>query len=181
MIELTKEYLNKYIKICEKEGRVYDSEDKYREEAQNLLNFAELVYDMAKEELIRKNRLKKEPKGFEMEDEGRTCSLCGRAAYGELKMWYDKWGMKCMDCQNALNKKIIPGYVFKDRDNNRHVTASTLSWKLEVRDSTIKKLVRQGKLKPRIIPGSETMVFLATENPDIVAVIEHEKSAKRKP
>jgi hypothetical protein len=177
MIELTEADYAKFKRSLEESGAKYETEAEYREAARNLVNFAELIYDMSKEELLRKKRLEREPEGFQMEGEGRTCSLCKRAVYAELKLWYDKWGMKCMDCQNALNKKIIPGYVFNDQDNTHHITASTLLWKFKIRRSTIAKLIQQGKLKPRIIPGSDTVVFLATENRDIVTVIEAAKKA----
>ena len=177
MASISEKSLAEFKKICDDKGIKYDTEAEYRDSAQNLLNFFELLYDMSKEDLLRKKRLETEPKGFEMESEGRTCHLCGRSNY-DLKLWYDKWGMKCMDCQNALDKKIIPGYVFKDYKNEKHITASTLSWKMDIRQQTIRKLVRQGKLKAREIPGTRTLVFLRKENPDIAAVIEAEKAAK---
>jgi hypothetical protein len=92
-------------------------------------------------------------------------------------MYFDKWGAKCPDCQEALNKNIIPGYVFKDRDNHKHITASELSWRHKLPYQTIKKLIRQNKLKARTIPKSNTLVFLRKENPDLPTLIkEHQKN-----
>lgn len=176
VITPTEEDIKKFKAICEKEGIKYDTEAEYRDAAQNLLNFAALAYDMAKEDLLRKKRLDKEPKGFEMDGNGRLCWLCSNAPD---KIWYDKWGMKCLDCQTALDKKIIPGYVFKDRDNEKHVTASRLAWKFDIGIQTVKKLLRQGKLKAREIPGNGTLVFLRKDNPNIVEVLETEKAQKR--
>ena len=42
------------------------------------------------------------------------------------------------------------------------------------------KLVRQGKLKARVVPGNGVMVFLRKENPDIVKIIETDKKARAK-
>ena len=177
MAEISEEHFKEFMRICEKEGIKYDTEAEYRHSARNLVGFVDTLLKMSHDDLLRQKRLESEPKGFEMEGEGRTCPLCGRSNY-DLKLWYDKWGLKCMDCQNALNKKIIPGYVFKDYKDEKHITASTLSWKMDLRHQTIRKLVRQGKLIAREIPINRTIVFLREENPDIAAVIEAEKAAK---
>jgi hypothetical protein len=65
---------------------------------------------------------------------------------------------------------VYPGYILKDGDNNRHITDSKLSWKYGLRQQTIKKLVRDGKLKPRVIPNGP-MIFLKTENPELPDII----------
>ena len=177
MAEISEEHFKEFMRICEQEGIKYDTEAEYRDSARNLVGFVDVLMEMSKDDLLRQKWLEKEPKGFEMEGEGRTCHLCGRSNY-DLKLWYDKWGMKCMDCQDALNKKIIPGYVFKDYKNEKHITASTLSWKMDIRQQTIRKLVRQGKLKVREIPRNRTMVFLRKENPDLAYIVEAAKVAK---
>lgn len=161
--------------LCEKEGIKYETEAEYKEAARNLLQYVKLTYDLAREHYGWEQRLKKEPKGFAIASEGRSCSLCHQSVIGEV--WYDKWGMKCMTCQAALNKKIVPGYVFKDGDNNKHITASQLSWKYGLHQQTIKKLVNQGKLKPRIIPNGITL-FLRKENPELPNILEAELSKK---
>ena len=179
MAEISEAHFKEFMRICNKEGIQYDTEAEYRDSARSLVGFVEALMKMSSQDLLRQKRLEKEPKGFEMEGEGRTCHLCGRSNY-DLKLWYDKWGMKCMDCQDALDRKLIPGYIFKDYKNEKHITASTLSWKMDIRQQTIRKLVRQGKLKAREVPGNRTMVFLRKENPDIAAVIEAEKAVKEK-
>ena len=154
--------------LCDKKGIKYDSEAEYREAAYNLFSYVELTVELAREHLGWKKRLEKEPKGFAINSKGRSCCLCHTSVMGEV--WYDKWGMKCMSCQSALDKKIVPGYVFKDSDNNRHITASQLNWKYDIHPQTIKKLVRQDKLKPRMIPNGITL-FLKTENPELPELI----------
>ena len=158
-------------KSCAKEGIEYKNEEEYRKAAQDLYDLAELLYKVYREDRGRKEKLKNNPKGFAFASEGRMCRLCGNGVKGD--MWFDKWGMKCLDCQEALNKKIVPGYVFNDDKNARHITESTLSWKAGIRSQTIRKLVRQGKLSARILPQG-TYVFLQKENPDLFGVIETE-------
>lgn len=164
-------------RILNKQGVKYDDESAYREVAEQMIDFYTLLAEGEVEERQRKDKLKEHPKGFSLPGEGRTCPLC--SSYVDEDMWYDKWGMKCMACQGALDKKVIPGYVFKDTKNVKHIAASRLSGELGIHSSTIRKLVRQGKLKAREIPHSGTLVFLRRENPDLAAIIEAEKRLKK--
>ncbi|HRF28260.1 MAG TPA: hypothetical protein PL051_01285 [Candidatus Saccharibacteria bacterium] len=175
MVHLSEESYAEFKSICDKEGIHYDTEAEYREAAQNLLSLFEVLYDGASEELARKKRLATEPNGYAIDSNGRTCFVCHRNVQGEI--WYDKWGMKCMNCQAAFKRKIFPGYVLKDRDNNRHVTDSQLGWKYGLHSQTIKKLIREGRLKPRVIPNGP-MIFLRKENPDLPQIIEELTNAK---
>lgn len=114
---------------------------------------------------MRKKRLEKEPKGFLMED-GRTCCICHTTS---AKIWYDKHGMKCMDCQNALNKRIIPVSACKNEDSKVFFTSYDLQRDLNLHSATVRKLVRQGKLISRDIPyedgkGIHFQIFLKKEN-----------------
>ena len=76
--------------------------------------------------------------------------------------------------------KVFPGYVLKDRDNEKHVTDSQLNWKYGVHPQTIKKLTRSGLLKARQIPNGPA-IFLRKENPDLPQVIEDYKKASHSP
>ena len=69
--------------ICEKEGIKYETEAEYRDAAQNLIGLIDTLMQSDFEERQRKTRLEKEPKGFAMAGEGRSCSLCKRSVYGE--------------------------------------------------------------------------------------------------
>ena len=167
-MQLSDKDYEQYKKILQKDGVHYDTEEDYREAIDNLVAYAELAYEVAKEEYRLQQRLKDEPKGFIFTGEGRTCPLCCRNVMGD--MWYDKMGQKCLNCQEAYKKKIIPGYVFNDSNNDRHIDASTLSWKYGLKLPTIRKLIRQGELKPRIGPNGP-MIFLRSENPNLPAII----------
>lgn len=176
-MHLSEKVYAEFKELCDKKGIKYGTEAEYREAAYNLVEYVRLTLELAREHRGWEERLKKEPKGFAISSNGRSCCLCHTSVLGEV--WYDKWGMKCMTCQNALNKKIIPGYVFKDKDNSRHVTASQLNWKFGLHNQTIKKLIRQGKLTPRIIPNG-IMLFLKTENPSLPDIIQAELNSKHK-
>lgn len=165
--------LDEFIAISKKDGIEYKDREEARQSANNLVQLAELTLDIYREEKVRKDRLEKEPDGFTIIGDGRSCSLCLRNVAGDI--WYDKWGMKCLDCHEAFKKKIVPGYVFRDYHNEKHITASSLQSMMDVRAQTIKKLVRQGKLKPRVVRGNGTLVFLKKENPNLIKVIEDDK------
>jgi hypothetical protein len=139
----------------------------------NLVEYVNLLIEMDQAEKDREARLVDEPKGYAITTEGHTCHGCGASIFYE-EMWYDKWGMKCLKCQDALNKKVVPGFVFKDYKNEESVNISDLSYKTGLHQQTLKKLVRQGKLKARHyrVDRGELWMFLRRENPSLAEVIE---------
>lgn len=169
-----KEYAS-FKAICEKEGIKYETEAEYKEAANNLFRYVELSYELAREHYGWEQRLKDEPDGFWLDSDGRTCYVCHTNVSGQI--WFDKWGLKCSNCQAAFKKKIYPGYILKDIDNDRHITDSQLKWKFKLHPQTVKKLVRDGQLKARIIPNGP-MIFLRKENPKLGAIITEYRSTK---
>jgi hypothetical protein len=159
-------------RISDKEGITYNSDAVMKESADNLIQFVDLALKLSREQLGWKKRLEAEPKGFAMDSEGRSCGLCSSSVFGQI--WYDKWGLSCMNCHEAYVKHIIPGYAIKDHEHEKSVTASTLACKFGLHNQTIMKLVRHGELKARQVPGGPT-VFLRRENPDIAKVLSIEK------
>lgn len=162
--------------LCKKKNIEYENDAEYKAVAQNLLNFVGLLVDIDKEERELKSRLKKEPKGFAMEGEGRNCSLC-RQIVGDEKGWYDKWGFKCMNCQDAINKKKVPGSLCRDYKHEKYRTDSTLAWETGLHTRTIQKLIRQGKIIAREIPKGPFLI-LKKDNPNLADVIDAEGSSK---
>ncbi len=173
-MQITDKDIAEFKAICEKEGITYRSDDEYREAAYNLFNFVDLALDMSREQLGWQKRLENEPKGFSMAGEGRNCSLCG-SGVNETDGWYDKWGFKCMNCQDAINKKKIPGSLCGDYKHEKCITDSTLAWKSGLHPQTIRKLIRHGKIKARKIPNGPYMI-LKKDNPNILNILEYEKS-----
>jgi len=176
MHELTEKEFNSFKDICKKDGIKYDTEEEYREAARNLYRFVKLSYELAQEQLGWEKRLEKDPQGFWLGSDGRTCYVCHANVQGQI--WFDKWGMKCANCQKAFEKKIFPGYILKDRDNSRHVTDSQLNWTYGVHPQTIKKLTRMGLLVARQIPNGPA-IFLKKENPDLPDVIREYRKDKK--
>jgi hypothetical protein len=138
----------------------------------NLVGFIETFIEIDQAQKALQARLKDEPKGFSIVGEGTRCSLCERHFYEE--MWYDKWGGKCFDCQDAVDKRVVPGSICRDIRNEKHILATDLSQKYDIHYQTIKKLARQGKIKPRAFKGQhgEVWVFLRKENPKLGEVIQ---------
>jgi hypothetical protein len=165
--------LDEFIKISDKEGHKYETREGARDAASNLVGFFDILIQMDMEERRKNDRLKDEPDGFAFPGEGRGCSLCSRHISGD--MWWDKWGQKCMDCHDAFKKKIIPGYCFKDHNNEKHITISKILWKFDIPIQTLKKMVREGEIKVRTVKGNGTMVVLRKENPSLGDVLRKEK------
>lgn len=170
--QISDKHLDEFIKISEKEGHKYKTREEARDAAQNLVNFVDILVEMDMKERSLKQRLEKEPKGFVMDGKGRSCSLCSRSVY-ETGGWYDKWGFKCMNCQDAINKKKIPGSLCGDWKNEKYVTDSTLSFKSGLHVQTIRKLIRNGKIKARQIPNGPNLI-LRKDNPDLLQIIDTE-------
>ena len=162
--------------ISEKEGITYESDFEMKQSADNLIVFFNILVEIDQAERSRKKRLETEPKGFSLAGEGRNCSLCTRGVY-ESDGWYDKWGFKCMDCQNAVDKKIIPGSMCGDYDHKKCITDSSLSYKTGLHIQTIRKLIRNGKIKARQIPNGPYLI-LRKDNPKLSDTVSEELSTK---
>lgn len=169
MASISDKHLDEFIEISKKEGTVYKTREEARVSAQNLVNFFDVLIKMDMEDRQRKDRLKDEPKGFSMDGEGRNCSLCRRTVY-ESSGWYDKWGFKCMNCQDAVNKRIIPGSMCGDWKDEKCITDSRLADISKLHVQTIRKLIREGKIKVRKIPKGPNLI-LRKDNPDIVKIM----------
>jgi len=167
--------LEEFKEICEKQGIKYETEQEYRDSANSLINYCDILIEMAAEENERKHRLEKEPKGFALEGKGRNCPLCGCSVY-DCDGWYDKWGFKCMNCQSAVDKKKIPGSLCGDWKHEKCITDSSLSYKFDMHTQTIRKLIRQGKIKARQIPNGPNMI-LKKDNPKLLEILDGEKNS----
>jgi len=163
---LSEKAIKEFQEIYRKE---YGKELTYEEAAEasrNLLGFYEVLFNGHVAELKLKDKLKESPKGFSLMD-GKTynCGVC-RNYIKDEQLWYDKWGKKCLACQDAIDKKIIPGKICY---NDKYWYAT---WEFDIyfklKSSTVRKLIRQGVLKARIVPQSGFEVFLIKENTDVL-------------
>lgn len=152
--------------ILEKEkGREFSWEEA-SEAANNLASLGELLLDLSLKEMERKKKLEEFPKGYLLEG-GYSCSICRGGSY-DKQIWYDKWGMKCMTCQKAVNKKIIPASVAKDRES--WYSDYDIESCFNVKAPVLKTWIKDGILKARIIPresrGNHMQLFLIKDNKD---------------
>lgn len=150
-------------------GVVYASKEELEKRMQaDAQALAHLAYDMYQIHKRLEARLEREPQGFAFPAEGRICKICMGGGSGDF--WYDKKGMRCMDCQTACNKKVVPAYIFTDDNNRRHITETGLVVRYKADRKEIKKHIKDGVLKPRLIDHGKfppTLVFLKNENPNL--------------
>ena len=125
--------------------------------AWDIRSFANIMFDAATEELKRQVRLKESPKGFHLEGRGYTCQICGSSASDE-NSWFDKYGLKCMTCQDAINKKIISGSVAKDKKS--WYTKYELEMFFNLKGKLLNLCLKEGFLKDRKIPGKGKSIHL---------------------
>jgi hypothetical protein len=139
------------------------------EGANNLAGFADLLYKQANIEHGWELKLKDNPKGFHLEGNGYTCAICRKSVSNE-ETWYDKWGIKCLICQKAINKRIIPGSVAKN--DNTWYSEYDLDDRFNINKHAMKRAVKQGILKPRIIPSASgrpyEYLFLIKDNKEVL-------------
>lgn len=143
-----------------------DNEKRMKYNSHNVVQLARISGEIQGKENIRKKRLEKEPKGFAIPiGETYSCHICF-TSINSLNGWYDKYGFKCLDCQRATNEGILPPEVFNEE--NSWYTDWHVESEFHIPALTIKKLVRQGVLKPRIVTDSagkdHAHVFMALEN-----------------
>lgn len=163
---LSEEAIKKYQEVYKKN---YGKDITYEEAAEagrNLVNLYEVLLKSHLREERLEAKLKDFPKGFSIMD-GKTysCSICHSQIKDE-QLWYDKWGRKCFACQDAVNKKKIPGSIC--RNEKDWYATWELGMYFKIKAPVVSKLVRQGILKARIVPKSGFKVFLIKENIDVL-------------
>lgn len=163
---LPDESIKKFQNLFEKEYGQQLTLEEARDGAQSLVGFFQVLFDIHLSEEKRRLRLKSEPKGFHLSVvETYNCVICRQAVSGE-NSWYDKNGIKCNFCQIAVNTRIIPMYVCKNRDS--WYSLWQLSDYFGIKTQTAFKLVRMGRLKKRTILNTQGKphyhLFLKKEN-----------------
>lgn len=133
------------------------------EELRRLVDYFSLLIEMDQQEKVRFAKLKDSPKGFAMDGEGRQCGLCFKSVY-DTPGWFDKWGFKCSNCQDAVNKRKIPGSLCGDYRHEKSIPDTILASKLNISVRTIRKKIKDGEIIGRRIPGAPYMI-LRKDNP----------------
>ena len=153
----------------EKETGKPVSYEEAEEASRNFINFCEHLGRMVHGHQLREERLKKEPKGFHLEGGPYSCCICGASISNE-QTWYDAHGLKCPLCQRGLENKIIPTSACRDKDS--WYSIGDLRSYYNVHWATARKLVKQGKLKARIVLDNAGKpyfyLFLIEENAPVL-------------
>jgi hypothetical protein len=114
-------------------------------------------------------KLDENQKGFHLDGTGYTCAICGEATPKDDN-WYDKWGIKCLVCQWAIDHKGIPPSLAKNKDS--WYKKYDFERYFNVRTQTLNKWVRNGVVKARRVSkygeGVHTEVFLIKDNKDFL-------------
>ncbi len=168
MVKISDERLDEFIELSTEKNIEYKDRQEAYEAANNLVGFFELLHKIDHQEQMRKRRLENEPNGFPIEGSGRNCRLCRQSVQED--MWYDKYGMKCLDCQKAVDEGDVPVEIFDDEDS--YITSDELSCKHGIRHQTIKKHIHTGELLPSYIRGNRKLtILIRKENPNLDQIL----------
>jgi hypothetical protein len=130
---------------------------------------AVLGKEFEEKDKARAEKLEANPKGFHLEGAGYTCSIC-RDVTPEGDNWYDKWGIKCLVCQWAIDHKEIPPSLAKNDDS--WYRKYDFERYFNVKGPTLNKWVRNGVVKARTVSkygeGVHVEVFLIKDNKDFL-------------
>ena len=132
------------------------------DELRRLAKYFDVLIEMDQKQRSLHKRANAEPGGLSMLGEGRTCSLCRNSVHHDG--WFDKWGFKCPTCQNAVNKRKVPGSLCRDYNFKKYIPDTVLAFYLGVSVSQVRKMIRAGAIKARRAPNGPYMI-LRKDNP----------------
>jgi len=138
---------------------------KFWAEKHNLEQLAKLGKEFKEQEDSWQEKLKQNPKGFILDGIGRTCAIC-RNPSREDGSWYDKWGIKCLVCQKAIDEGEIPPSLAKEEDS--WYRKFDLEHYFNLTPPAIRKWIKEGILKARTVSyygkGVHVELFLLKDN-----------------
>ena len=168
-MNLSESQIKEFQEIYEKEYGKKLSWEEASEGAYNLSNLAEVLYKCAVKEHQRQLKLKENPSGFHLEGNGYTCFICKNSVSNE-QTWYDKYGIKCLTCKKAVDKKIIPASIAKNEYG--WYSKYDLESRFNIGRHALNRFIKSGVLKPRIIPNESgkphEYIFLIKDNKDVL-------------
>ena len=135
--------------------------------AELMYKLARLALDQVMDEAEWKQKLEGNPKGYAFEPKGYSCRLCNLGG-SDVGMWYDKYGLKCMHCQKAVESGLIPGELTGDHES--FYTDYDLKSFFNVQGKALTQWINKKIIKPRIIsrfgdPSAKHLrIFLIADN-----------------
>lgn len=163
-MSLSAKSIKEFQKIYEEEFGEKISCEEAADSAYRLIKLFETLYEINARTHRYKERLKEDPKGFHMKG-SYNCPIC-RASIADQETWYDKYGLKCLLCQKAIDKKVIPGKMITNRD--KWYSMDDLKSCFNIKHNAVIAFTRRGILKPRIILNKSGKphfyVFLIKDN-----------------
>lgn len=148
------------------------------DERRRLVDYFSLLIEIDQQEKARYAKLKDSSKGFAMNGKGRQCGLYFKSIHGDTSGWFDKWGFKCSNCQDAVNKRKIPGSLCGDYRHERSIPDTILASKLNISVRTIRKKIKDGEIIGRRIPGGPYMI-LRKDNQNLMDIIRTETATQQ--
>lgn len=143
--------------------------EKYQREKFELQQLAKFSEDWKKEEEKRAKKLEENPNGYHLDGHGYTCAICHNNT-PEGDNWYDKYGIKCLVCQKAIDEGEIPATLASDKES--WYTKYDIESSFCVKGNTLRKWIKDGIIKPRIVShygkGTWYELFMIEDNKDFL-------------
>lgn len=164
-MKLSDDYIQKLKKLMEKKSGKEVTYGEAEEAGRNLVGLFEVLYRGHLEDQRRKKKLEEYPKGFVLDGVGYSCFICGGGTQAG-ENWYDKYGIKCRTCQDAIDRKEIPPSLAKYKEG--WYSKYELERSFNLKSPDIKRWIAKGLLKARTVTrdGKRTHVqlFLIKDN-----------------
>jgi len=136
--------------------------------AENIHRINEIMLPFQKEEEYRQRKLEKFPKGFHLSGKGYTCAIC-RDSCSDEETWYDKYGVKCVECQRAIDRGEIPAVCAEDTDT--WYSCWDMQSDFNIRRATLRRWIKEDLIKARTVKREkreDALLFLIEENKDFL-------------
>ncbi len=153
---LSEKNIQEIKKILEETHRREFTYDEAKDAALRYATIVDLALKAGRERYRRKKMLEASPKGYHLDCAG-ACEICGHTTSGE-NSWFDRYGLKCITCQRAVNAKIVPASI-TGNDKSWYSPFDLESY-FNINKKELRKYVKQSFLIDRIIPDEKGKVHL---------------------
>ena len=154
------EKIQKMKDILEKRGGKEVTWAEASDASTRLSSLMELLLKHAQEDWKREQKLKEYPKGFSLGGVGYSCFICGQGTSLNGN-WYDKYGIKCMVCQDSINRKEIPASLSKDKES--WYSKYDLEGSFNLKAPTLRGWIKRGIIKARTLTYNGKGDFISAD------------------